>query len=316
MEKQNILNFMGNTKELILIYDNMQPISPKDSIDIILTPYFYTLKKETLPVKYSYQAKSIASSLFDGILDNLDEYRYFVNNNRDNEWIFIAYNPNKIKEFLEEKGISLKFVSKVYFIDQYIDRLSKPILLGEKDALVNLNQTAVIVPQLSLNKDEKSMKIDKSFTPKRGISLGETTSFISTTQSMVISLIFTIFATIFMIEGFRYSSQNIELENKIEAILDRYPSLASSYTRESIASKYKRIDKQEREKRNIVKKLSQMVSKGVIIDQLLVDNHKFSAKFISTNQLVIKKLKRVAKEEKFKVKNSSDRYSLELEGKL
>jgi len=51
------LNFMGNNRELLLVHADMEHVSLSQSVNIMLTPQFYTLKKEPLPVKYRYQAK-------------------------------------------------------------------------------------------------------------------------------------------------------------------------------------------------------------------------------------------------------------------
>ncbi len=45
----------------------MPDISTKKNIDIILTPQLYIFLKEDLEIKFKYQAKQIAPSLFDDI---------------------------------------------------------------------------------------------------------------------------------------------------------------------------------------------------------------------------------------------------------
>ena len=60
---------MGSNKELLLVHASMEDVSLAHSVNVMLTPQFYTLKKEELPVKYLYQAKRIAPSLFDGLLE-------------------------------------------------------------------------------------------------------------------------------------------------------------------------------------------------------------------------------------------------------
>ena len=83
-------------------------------VNIMLTPQLYTLKRESLPVKYAYQAKRIAPSLFEGLLEEPSHYKYFVSKEKES-WLFIAYDLEAIQTFLDEKGIALAFVSKMYF---------------------------------------------------------------------------------------------------------------------------------------------------------------------------------------------------------
>ena len=56
----------------------MKEHSLSHSVNIMLTPQFYTLKKEKLPVRYLYQAKKIAPSLFDGLVEDIQKYDYLV----------------------------------------------------------------------------------------------------------------------------------------------------------------------------------------------------------------------------------------------
>ena len=52
-----------------------------------------------------------------------------------------------------------------------------------------------------------------------------------------------LFAAIYFVEGSRYGGDDAEQEAQVHLLLEDYPSLQSSYKRESIASKYKTIDK-------------------------------------------------------------------------
>ncbi|PTB83481.1 hypothetical protein C9926_02705 [Sulfurovum lithotrophicum] len=309
---------MENTKELLLIHTGMKRVNsvPSTGVNIMLTPQFYTLKREALPVKYAYQAKRIAPSLFEGLIEDLYSHKYFVEK-EDEGWLFIAYDEEKIKTFLESKGIATELVSKIYFAEQAKDHFKSPVLLGENDALVNLNGTMTVVPQIALNSDETPMQITTEFTPKKGISLeGSAKSFLPSNEAYTLAAIFVLFAMIYFVEGSRYGGENAAQEEEMNSLLENHPSLQSSYTRESIASKYKTIDKKERKKRDIIKSLSQMIFKGSTLVSLSIDDRKFQAHFACKDKAVSTKLKELAKKEKFntsKVANSND---VKIEGTL
>ena len=192
---------MENTKDLLLVHANMKqpPQDYANGVNIMLTPQFYTMKTEEIPVKYTYQAKRIASSLFDGLLENQESYRYFVAKD-DEKWLFIAYNPEEIKELLEEKGILPEKVSKIYFAQQIAEHLSHPVLLGENDALVNVGGIMTVVPQTVLDADEKPMQITRDFTPKKGVAFeGRSRSLISTSNAYTLAAVFVMFAVIYFV---------------------------------------------------------------------------------------------------------------------
>ena len=312
------MNFMENTKELLLVHANMKqpPRDHTSGVNIMLTPQFYTMKREEIPVKYTYQAKRIAPSLFDGLLENQESYRYFVAK-EDKDWLFIAYNPEEIKELLEEKGILPEKVSKIYFAQQIAEHLSHPVLLGENDALVNVGGIMTVVPQAVLDADERPMQITRDFTPKKGVAFeGRSRSFISTNNAYTLAAVFAMFAVIYFVEGSRYKGDGAAEKAQIEALLENYPALESSYTRKSIADKYKAIDTKERKKRDIVKSLSHMIFKGSRLRSLSVDDKRFKAEFSCKDAGVTKKLSELAKKEKFntsKIANSND---LKIEGTL
>jgi hypothetical protein len=310
---------MENTKELILIYRDMNSVSsiPAKGVNIMLTPQFYTIKREELPVKYAYQAKRIAPSLFDGLLEDVQNHKYFVVK-EENNWLFIAYDVEKIKTFLEQKGIEIAQVSKVYFAEQVVDLFTAPMLLGEKEALVNLNGTMTVLPQVALNPDEKPIRINANFTPKKGVAFegGGGKSFIATSEAYTLASIFLLFAVIYFVEASRYGGENEAQVQETQDLLENYPSLQSSYARKSISDKYKIIDEKERKKRDTVKALSHMIFKGSTLTSLLVDDKKFQAHFACKDKSVVKKLQELAKKEKFntsKVPNSND---VQIEGTL
>jgi hypothetical protein len=309
---------MENTKDLILIHSQMKHISsvPADGINIMLTPQFYTLKREPLPVKYAYQAKRIAPSLFDGLLEDVENHKYFVIKEEDT-WLLIEYNAEKIKTFLQQKGIEIAQVSKIFFVEQVADLFTAPMLLGEQEALVNLNGTMTVVPQVAINPDEKPIQINANFTPKKGVAFeGRGKSIISTNEAYTLAAIFVLFAIIYFVEGSRYGGESEAQAEEMQALLEDYPSLQSSYTRQSISDKYRTIDKNERKKRDVIKALSHMIFKGSTLTSLLVDDKRFQAQFACKDAGIAKKLKELAKKEKFntsKIANSND---VKIEGTL
>jgi len=309
---------MEKTKELLLVHTDMKQISREypDGVNIMLTPQFYTIKREEIPVKYGYQAKRIAPSLFEGLLDGQENYKYFAIK-EDEKWLFIAYNPHDIKDILEQKGIEAEHVSKIYFAEQVAEKFHRPVLLGEKEALVNLDGTMTIVPKIVLNPDEVPMQITQGFTPKKGVAFeGRGKSLVSSNEAYTLAAIFALFAGIYFIEGSRYEGDSAAQEAQMQTLLENYPSLQSSYTRKSIASKYKTIDLKERKKRDIIKSLSHMIFKGSKLNHLSVDDKKFQAQFSCDDASITSKLRELAKKEKFntnKIANSND---LKIEGTL
>lgn len=270
-----------------------------DTVDIMLTPQFYSLKKETLPLKYAFQAKKIAPSLFDGLLENTENYDYMVYR-EDETWVFIAYDLEAINQFLVSKGIRSEQVGKIFFAQQVLSSFTAPVLLGEKDALAAIDGSVVVIPQVALGEGVEIMTVDERFTPKHGVVLqGTFNSVISKKQAIALAILFTLFALAFFVEGWHYSRGSEVTKAEIEALIEEYPALQSQYTRKSIAEKYRTIDKNERKKRDTVKTLGAMIFKGVTVDTFKMDDKGFSVRFKCTDAKVAKHLKELSKNEGF-----------------
>jgi hypothetical protein len=283
----------------------------------MLTPQFYTLKKEVLPLNYAYQAKRIAPSLFEGLVEEGRDYEYLVWKEEE-AWVFLAYDLEMIAAFLERKGFALENVSKIFFAQQSVDLFDKPLLLGENEALVALDNMIVLVPRVALGEDEgHSLVFDNSFTPKKGVMLHDAYgSVLSLKQASTLAAIFTLFAIMFFVEGSRYSNNAQVGEAQMQELLEAYPSLQSKYTRDSIVAKYKTIDTAERKKRETVKMVSGMIFKGVTLTSLELDEGSFKVQFSCKDAQVANRVKALAKKNNLSTTAIAGSNDLKIEGAL
>ena len=290
--------------------------SLSDTVDIMLTPQFYSLKKETLPLKYAFQAKKIAPSLFDGLLENTEKYDYLVYKEGE-AWVFIAYNLKAINHFLVSKGIRSEQIGKIFFAQQALNSFTAPVLLGAKDALAAIDGSVVLIPQTALQEGTETLTLDESFKPKNGVVLqGAFNTFISKKQAITLATLFILFALAFFVEGWRYSRGSEVTKAEIEDLIEEYPTLQSQYTRKSIAEKYRAIDKNERKKRDTIKTLGSMIFKGVTVDTFKMDDKGFTVRFKCSDAKVAKHLKELSKKEGFSSVKTMTGNIVEIEEKL
>jgi hypothetical protein len=302
------LNLTAKSDNKLLIHKNMNPVTElKNSIDIILTPQFYTFVQEALDLKFTYQAKQIAPSIFDDYLDNTNDYQYYVYK-CDNLWCFLAYNINEIDKFLESVGIEKHRVSKIYFTQQLADQLTEPLFIDERSLLKTIDGVVTIVPRYLMDSTVEYQPFNSSsFSLKSGgVTMGSSLdSFISLKESLLLGTIFLILGAIFIVEGNRVKNsmnkQVIELEN----LLAKHSKYSTSFARESILSKYRPIDKKERAKRNAIKEISKLLSKKSHLKLLEINKNKVSASITTDNQTINKQVKEHAKAKLFKTSGSS-----------
>jgi hypothetical protein len=293
----------------------MQPYVSDVPVDIMLTPQFYMVKKEKLPIRTRYRAQRIAPSLFEGLLEKSTEYKFFVYQ-EDDEWVFIAYDPEEITVFLQEKGLGKEKVGKVYFAEQIRRSLHKPIPLGEKEVMTLLDDTVVVVP-VSVISDEIEGGVPPLPRPKRSVSFEYADKILlNREQAMVLAAVFVLFGLIWFAEGLRYQKNNRYLQMKSEELYAKYPSLQSRYTRDSILAKYKKIDTAERKKRKIVGKVAGLIFKGVTIDSFELDEKNYKVVFSVKDKKVAKELEKLLKTAELKKKADSVYPQIIVEGRV
>lgn len=291
----------------------MPAVETERAINVMLTPQFYTLKKETLPVKFAYQAKNIAASMFEGMLEEGKNYEYFVF--REGEaWVFIAYCLEEITAFFRDKGLAPESISKLFFAQQALSDFTQPYLLSDKEVLTVLDDTVVVIPRSVVGDETVKTTLDIP-NPSKGIALQSSyASLLSFRQSLGFAAIFILFALLFIVEGARYGGDGKESKAELESLIAANPSLSSQYTRKSIATKYRKIDQVERKKREAVKVLVDMIYKGVELKNLHIDDKGFYADYTVKEARTVKRMESDAKKANFTVQKAAD--GMKVEGKL
>jgi len=286
----------------------MESITTIDSVDIILTPQFYTFLREELGVRFSYQAKQIAPSLFDDYLDNSKEYQFHVYKCED-YWCFFAYCVDEITTFLESRGVKIHQISKIFFAQELSAYMSDAIDLGSTSAMQSIDGIVTILPKRLINLDYKYAHLDLKNAPlKNGIALSSSYgSFISLKETIIITSLLLILGVISIVEGSRIKSSIRDSLEKEEMLLDKNPRLSSSLVRKSILGEYEPIDRVERVKRDSVEQISKLLSAKSRLKELVVDDKKVSAIIETDNSMVMKQIKREAIKKEFKTKKEGSK---------
>jgi len=290
----------------------MDSVSLKHNIEIILTPTFYTFIREELDIRFAYQAKQIAQSLFDDYLDPSREYQYHVSKS-DGAWYFYAYDIEEIETFIESKGIEKHRVSKIYFAQELSEALTQPLQIDTQMALQTIEGVVTMIPLSLMESDVefKSLKLE-DLKLKNGVSMGAShTSLVSLKETILLSSLFLILGGTFIMEGYRIQSSTAEDENELMRLLDDNPTYGSSMIRESILEKYKPIDKVERQKRQSIKDISKLLSAKSELKALHIEKAKISADISTSNSNIIKQIQKSAKETNLKTSISGNSVKVE-----
>lgn len=248
-----------------------------ESVDVMLSPSLYTMKREALEIKFAHQAKKLAPSVLDDLLDN-KEYHYSVFKD-DQGWVFIAYDPQEISTIVADNGIEIEAIESIYFAQQSASMFSNPISLDANRALGLVDDIVTVMPK-ALYGERRFLSFDESFRPSAGgVSLGTRRgSSLGQKEAIILASIFALFGTLFLFEGIEYSSAMSKQMASLDTLLEDHPTLQSQYTRESIAAKYSKRDKIERKKREFLKEVSSVVRYGGEVQELHIDTKVMRAK--------------------------------------
>jgi hypothetical protein len=264
------LSFLDTKAPLILLYRDIASIPDAPRYDIMLTPQFYVSKRESLPVKYPFQAKKLAPSILDEIAgEGTCTYEAFK---EGDAWVFVGYNLAKLAEFLEMKGGSIDRVRRIYFVEQVRERLVPPLELNDREALALVNDTATIVPKRLMENTSHFSVFSEEFRPEKHFDLKRNyNSFLDTRLSIVLASLLALLGLAYIVDGYRYQKAVGDAETKLESLLEANPSLRGTYARQSIHKKYTAINIAQRNIRDRIKDIAHLTGKDTKINALYVD---------------------------------------------
>lgn len=308
-----VLSFLGTNEELLLVHEDMPYISRAKRYDLMLTPQFYIFKKEPLPVSYQYQAARLAPAILDELTGG-GNYSYAAIK-EDEGWILIAYDMLKIESFLEEKGLSKNLINKIYFVQQAKEYFTNPVSVNEKNALVTIDDTVVVLPKSIVDAEKYGTYADVT-RPERGLTPSRSqNSWVSQKQAIIVSVLLFLLATGYTAEALRYQNAIASMEKKIETVKQRYPELKNKSTivLSNLYESAYAVDSLQRRIRDRLKEISGLTSKVSKIDMLKIDTKQYEVT-ISTAKQHITELKEYARSQNLKVRDTNS--SLKLKGAL
>ncbi|CAA6824202.1 MAG: Unknown protein [uncultured Sulfurovum sp.] len=290
----------------------MEHVSLEHSVEIILTPEFYTLIREELDIKFAYQAKQIAQSLFDDYLDNSKEYQYHVAKH-EGAWYFYAYSIQEIEKFVENIGLEKHRISKIYFAQELSKELEEPIQLNNKTILQSIEGIVTSIPSrlMDPNADFKLLNLTK-VKLSSGVSMGAShNSLFSFKQTILLSSMFLILGTVFIFEGNRIKASISKEDGQLMALIDENPSYGSTLLRENILEKYQPIDKNERAKRQSIKEVSKLLSAKSELTTLKIEKSTIKVNIKTSDIKISKQVDQSAKANNFKSTTSGQTVKVE-----
>ena len=312
------MSLFSSNGTLLLLHKKLEKVKKAGKYDFVLSPQFYIVTREKIPVKYAFQAKKLAPSILDDLLPADDRYEYEVKKDGDS-WLFFAYSPREIEEFLKKCcNIPPYRIGKIYFADQLKEVLKKlPIGIDEENALTLIDGFATIVPRSMLQSDRYA-RFTPKLRPKHSYTFKQRSKRVHDTKLskgaiVAVSLLF-LLGLFFFLDGYGYKKALSQEEAKLEKLFDENPQLRSKLVRDSIKEKYEKIEKRERSIRELLDSFSQLTSKKTILDRLELKKKSMVGVFL-IDPAEEKRVLSVATAENLKVKKVSPTM-IEIKGEI
>lgn len=275
------MSLVSNNSNKIFLCSNTK-VEIKGKVDIILSPEFYWVRIFDIPVKNISQAKYVLPTLFEDILENINDLSYQVLKLEDDKYLCFAYENKRIFEEIKKSGISLSSVNSIYFAQNECKSYPQ-FIVNDKSFLYTDDGILVKVPNALLsspvNLDDKYDELNLS-SNKVDIKLYN--NVLSSRQIYSIVAVFIILAFVNFYKMFDYKNETLLMEEKIEKLRVTSKLPSSMIQTDSIIKKYKKIVSKEKIKREAIEYI--LRNKSFKLKRFSLEKDVLNLSFINTDK--------------------------------
>ena len=204
------------------------------SVNVILSPSMYWVKRVELPVKYLRDVRSLIPSLFEEHLP-AGKYSYYTYKDGESFLIF-AYNDKEVLDLLAEKGITSANMNNVYLAQSELSTLDAPKKISEDDILSVENGVVVKLPAL-MAPDAKPLDLNDHTFSKHTIHLTRFNQIADKKSQMVFGVILLVLILMFGAEWLITSSKVSTIMQKQERVFSDHHLQSTFFQNEAIFAK-------------------------------------------------------------------------------
>jgi len=274
-------NIFEKSREVFFITKQSR-LRTEGKVTLVLSPEFYWIKKEELPVKRVYEAKRLAPSVFDGFLPE-GNFSYIVYK-EDEKFILIAYDKEEILKTLENIVDDMNNIEEIYFAQTEFSDIEGCVEIDDKNAIASIEGVIVQIPRRCAN---PSMRIDEFLEgmefSKYKIKIGAQ-EVMGKKELVLYAAVFALFTLSFLTEYAIYKTEIKKMQTKKMQILTKYNLPRTSIQLKSIKNSLLKSYNTQKRIRDTIDYLGSVeLKKGEFIDMISVDtkNADFSIKLSS-----------------------------------
>jgi len=204
------------------------------SVNVILSPSMYWVKRVKLPVKYLRDVRSLIPSLFEEHLP-AGKYSYYTYKDGESFLIF-AYNDKEVLDLLAEKNITSANMNNVYLAQSELSTLEAPKKINEDDILSVENGVVVKLPAV-MAPDAEALDLNAHTFSKHTIHLTRFNQIADKKSQMVFGVILLVLTLMFGVEWLITSSKVTSIMQKQESVFSDHHLQSTFFQNEAIYAK-------------------------------------------------------------------------------
>lgn len=130
--------------QTVFIDTHTPPVESDATMDVILSPAYYWVKRQKLPVRYLREARKLLPSIFEDMLPE-GSFSYEVYK-QDDHFMLFAYSDKTILDLLHDKGVKPSQIRNIYLAQSEFDALETPLRIDGQTILAVRDGIVVKLP--------------------------------------------------------------------------------------------------------------------------------------------------------------------------
>ncbi|MEN8147187.1 MAG: hypothetical protein ABFR02_06185 [Campylobacterota bacterium] len=219
------------------------------SVNVILSPSMYWVKRVTLPVKYLREVRPLLPSLFEEILP---EGKYSYSTYRDGDsFLIFAYNDKEVLDLIAEKGLTSANINNIYLAQSEFDTIESTVKISDKSVLSLQNGVVVKLPS-ALAPEAATLDLNDHLFSKQTIHLTRINQIADKKSQKVFALILGFLIVMFTTEWLITSSKVSAIIAKQGEVYSDHNLPSTSFQNEAIHAKLNTIFERQSRIRDIL----------------------------------------------------------------
>ena len=214
----------------------------KEEVNIILCPTLYSVRFFDIPIESNSELKLVIPNFFEDFFD-IEGYSFYHIKLEKYKYMCFAYKQDEILEILDKINLELKYIKKIYFLQNEINFENNTIYNYKEIKYICSDNIIVPMPKnININSNCTEINTEEFSLSKYNIFLNKSSKYIDNTTAYILSFIFIMFS---LFNFYKINANGTEVsiyEQKINSLKQKYNVPSSMIQTKSIINEYKDLE--------------------------------------------------------------------------